>query len=504
LRPDGIETLKGVARRSAWLVVLSVAVGAVAMNLIRTTQGPLYAATSKVVLSPTDLSQALTGFSSYVDPQVVDATEQALASSRQLFERVAADSDNRVGTANEIDGATRVSKSGGTVTFSVTSESSGKAVEIADAVARTYPTWRADVQGAAITQAIDQVEARLKESKQPDPSLQDQLNRLRVLKTLTSGNVLLVEPADGAAKTRPRPFRDSLVGGLIGLFVALLVVAARELIETRVRSEAEVEELLSAPVIGTVEALPRRLTVAAGHRGERYQDMYGLLAANLAQLEHKPRGSVIAVTSATAEEGKTTTASNIGAALARRGADVVLIDLDTRKPSLSKVFNIPAGALGIDDVLANRTPAEEAMWTISPNGYGMVATQAAPRTRDRAAAARTNGRDSGSLRVLPMGPSSGDDVVRHSKRLEGVLKDLAVRADYVLVDTPPALSVPNMTEIAQLVDLVLVVVRHGRVSRRSLSALTRLQRSWPDVSLAAVLVGTPRYEEVHAYYGSQP
>jgi hypothetical protein len=60
---------------------------------------------------------------------------------------------------------------------------------------------------------------------------------------------------------------------------------------------------------------------------------------------------------------------------------------------------------------------------------------------------------------------------------------------------------PDVTELSQIVDLVLVVVRHGRVSRRSLLALTRIHRNWPDVGIGAVLVGTPRHEESYTYYG---
>jgi Mrp family chromosome partitioning ATPase len=500
---EGIETLKAVARRSAWIVAVSVVVGVVAMNLVRQSQGPQYSATSNVVLSPTDLSSGVLGSSGYVDPDLVDQTEQALAGSQELFARVASDTNGALGTGAELQSATHVSKDGGTVSFQVTGDDPDRAVAIANAVATTYPTWRAAVSSAAIDQAITQVTASLRESKTPNPSLQDQLNRLRVLKTLTSGNVLLEEKADNATKTRPRPLRDSLVGAFIGLFAALLLVAAREAIETRVRSETEVEEVLNVPVIGTVETLPRRTTVLSGRSGERYQDMYSLLAANLTKL-NKPmtKANVIAVTSATPEEGKTTTASNIATALARRNANVVLVDLDSRKASLSRVFNIPPAAPGVAEVVAGNGTPEEAMWTISLNGYGMTAERSAG-TGDVGIGTRfaTNGDGAASLRVLPMGATSGDALVRHSRRLGGVFKELARQADYVIVDTPPALSVPNMTEVAELVDTILVVVRHGRVSRRSLAALTRLQRNWSNPNLAAVLVGTPRYQESYSYYG---
>src|SRR5437763_15976300 len=89
--------------------------------------------------------------------------------------------------------------------------------------------------------------------------------------------------------------------------------------------EEEVEGLLDVPVLGSVEALPRGTQLATSQKGrERFGDMYGLLAANVAHDTDGDRAVVIAVTSATAREGKTTTASNLATALARRNARVVL------------------------------------------------------------------------------------------------------------------------------------------------------------------------------------
>jgi succinoglycan biosynthesis transport protein ExoP len=502
---EGVETLKLVARRSLWIVVLLVILGAGLMTLIRQSHGPEYRASASVVLSPTDLAAALAGFQGYVDPDLVDDTEQRLASSRQLFEHVADETDGSLGSASELRGATEVSKSDATVTFSVTGTDDDRVVRIANAVAGLYPDWRAEVSGNAIDSAIEQVEAQLEGEQTRDPSLVDELNRLRVLRTLTSGNVLLVESARGAVKTRPSPIRDAIIGGFIGLFVALLVVAAREAIDTRVRSEGEVEDLLNVPVIGTVEVLPRRTKlVPVGHRNQRYGDMYALLAASIVRAKEDGR-AVIAVTSATAEEGKTTTASNLAAALARRNADVLLVDMDSRKPALARLFKIPPTAPGIDEVIERKVTPEGAMWTVSLNGRSVSAFPYRSLETAQGDGVETNGDDptgAGSLRVLPMRAASKDGVVQRSPRLAPMLAALREKADYVVLDTPPALSVPDVTEIAQLVDMVLIVVRHGRVSRRSLNALTRLHRRWPEVQLAAVLVGTPRHEDSYAYYGT--
>jgi Mrp family chromosome partitioning ATPase len=503
---EGVETLKLIARRSLWIVVLLVILGAALMTAIRQRQGPEYRASARVVLSPTDLAAALAGFQGYVDPELVDDTEERLAGSRELFARVAENTDGSLGSASELRGATEVSKSDATLTFSVAGSDEDRVVLIANAVAGAYPEWRAEVSGNAIERAIEQVEAQLSTEGTRDPTLVDELNRLKVLRTLTSGNVLLVERARSAVKTRPSPMRDAIIGGFIGLFVALLVVGAREAIDTRVRSEGEVEDLLNVPVMGTVEVLPRRMKlVAVDRRSQRHGDMYALLASSIAR-SNEDAGAVIAVTSATAEEGKTTTASNLAAALARRNADVLLVDLDSRKPALARLFKIPQTAPGIDEVIDRKVSPERAMWTVSLNGRTLSAFPYRAEGLRQDDGASDNGGDpagAGSLRVLPMRPASKDGLVQRSPRLRPMIDALRKKADYVLIDTPPALSVPDMTEIAQVVDMVLIVVRHGRVSRRSLNALTRLHRNWPDVQLAAVLVGTPRHEDSYAYYGAR-
>ena len=501
MRTNGTETLKAVARRSWLIVFVLVLVGVANMNLLRHSQGSQFKATARVVLSPTDLAATVAGFSGYVDPALVDQTEGALAESQELFEQAAASGLGRYGSAARLRAGTQVAKSGSTIDFSVTSSDSEYAVGAADLLARTYPNWRAALSSAAVTEAVKEVENELENQPTRDPDLVAQLNRLRTFRTLVTGNVLLVEPADEAIKTRPSPVRDSLLGGLIGLFIAFVVVAIREAVDTRIRSEAEIEDLLELPVLGTIEALPRKTPLIATRRNrDRYGDVYALLAANLT---HGRTSGVIAVTSATPGEGKTTTAVNLAIALARRASRVAIVDFDPRRPSVAKVLKIPPDARGVESVLLDDASLESITWCVPLNGNSIAPVAADGRSNGSNGSNGSGAEPQEVLRVIPIRNIGQLGEALSSSALESLVSRLRDEFDYVVLDTGPALSVPDPTELAHVVDFVLIVVRHGRVSASTLRSLNRLHRSWPKTDAGAVLVGAPRHADSYAYYATR-
>jgi non-specific protein-tyrosine kinase len=312
----------------------------------------------------------------------------------------------------------------------------------------------------------------------------------------------VIAPAEGAAKTSPAPVKDSLLGFSIGLVIALLVVGLREAIDTTVRSEADVEELLSAPVLATVRSLPRRARIVTYGRHEAaFADTYALLAANLAQSRAQHKKTVVALTSAVSREGKTTTAANLAVALARRGTSIVLADLDFRRPALSELFNIPKTAPGVLQILAGKASVEDCLWSVTLTGTR-------PRVSQNGAldgVLRTNGKDStsGSLVILPAGGAVGTETAHISMRLGPLIETLRARGDFVIADTPPALLTVEMSELSHLIDEVIVVVRQGRVTQRSLRSLSRQARTWPADVAGAVLTDAPPGEEQYTYYGSR-
>lgn len=487
-------------RRSAWLIAGLVVLGAVTMNGVKQLSGPQYQATGRVLLSSTDLASGLAGIDSvYVDPSRRDSAETNIANSPPLYEYAAQQAGGRLGTGSELDASTTASANNNIVAFVSTSGDQEQAQAIANAVADAYPQWRADVSGKAIESAIIRLREQIQQSG-ANTELQDELRRLQLLKTLTTTNTLLVDPASRAVRTTPNPVRDTLLGATLGLLIALLVVGARELLDTRVRSEVDVEEILGTPVLATVHTLPKSLRdTVVGGTSTRFSDEYDLLAATIRQMFDGHDGPVhIAVTSALPGEGKTTTTANLASALARRGESVVLADFDLRNPRLGALFSIPKNVPGVTELLFGYAELDSALWNIPLNGDGAVTAGSLVAHGSRHVVSAHD--HVGSLTVLPGGRSTARSASAASfARLPELLSEIDAGADFVVIDTPPALIVSGMTELGPTIDAAIVVARQGTVTRRQLRTLNQQTRSWRPKLIGAVLNDVPRQESELAY-----
>lgn len=500
MRPSAAEALKAAIRRSIPIVVALILLGIVAMNVFKQIQGPRYSATSRVYLQPVDLSAALTDINpSFVDPQRTIDTALTLAASLEPYERAARAVG---GTGEELRGVTKVGgeSSADVIAFTAETSNEQRSIRTANGVADAYVDWLAAIKAAAISKAIGQIRAQLRRSPENSTELRTQLDRLTVLQTLASGGATVIERATDAPKVSPAPVRDSILGASLGFVIALLLTGAREAFNTRVRSEADVEDALNKPVLATIQSLPKRSgIVAAGRHESRWGDTYALLAANLMQIRGPTNGpAFFAVTSSIAGEGKTTTASNLAVAMAMRGQRVVLAEFDLRKPAIGRMFRIPPDSPGIIQLVEGTATIPSTQWEIELNGSRRSGVLAIRPVELGNGNLPQNG-DHGSLRVIPAGGMERGARVARSPMVPALLAKLGENADVVILDTPPALATVEMAELSANVDAVVVVVRHGRVTRRSLVALNRQAEGWRADIVGAVLTDSPAEEDAYYY-----
>ncbi|WP_066533057.1 P-loop NTPase [Erythrobacter sp. CCH5-A1] len=174
-------------------------------------------------------------------------------------------------------------------------------------------------------------------------------------------------------------------------------------------------------------------------------------------------------------EGKTYCATNLAIALAaERGLEVVLVDADVVKPSITERLGI-ASEEGLMDALAD------------------------PRIAAEDLVIRT---DIEGLFVLPAGKASARDAeYLASARTGDVLNRLTEGApDRILIfDTPPALAASPAAELAKHVGQALLVVRADETSRAALEDAQQLLSACGDIKL---LLNAARYSPSGRRFGS--
>jgi capsular exopolysaccharide synthesis family protein len=158
----------------------------------------------------------------------------------------------------------------------------------------------------------------------------------------------------------------------------------------------------------------------------------------------------IVVTSAGAEEGKSTTLANLAVTIAQSGKKVILVDADLRRPTQHQIFGLKSSP-GLTDLVRDETmlanpPLQE---TAVPN-----------------------------LQVLTSGPTPPNPAeILGSKRMSEILDALLQRADIVLLDAPPVLAVTDAAVLSNKVDGVLLVVSAGKTRRENAKkAQTQLEK----------------------------
>ncbi|MGI9069880.1 MAG: GumC family protein [Bryobacteraceae bacterium] len=300
-----------------------------------------------------------------------------------------------------------------------------------------------------------------------------------ITSALQSTNVQVIDAAEPAiAPHRPNVPLISFLALISSTFLGIIAVLIRENTNSTLEKPGDAATYLNVNELGIIpsqRASQRRRWLPAANKdgidslypnGAKAAEQVGdsvelvtwnqadsLMAqcfrATLASILYSYRAGeelrTIVVTSAGVGEGKTTAVSNLGLALARMGRKVLLIDADHRKPRLHKVFGT-SGAIGLKEVLQDTTGR-------LPLASAVRETKI-PR-----------------LYVLQSGPSTHDfPEILESERAAALIRDTKREFDFVLIDTPPVLHLPDARIWARLADGVVFVVRAGETDRERAGA----------------------------------
>lgn len=257
--------------------------------------------------------------------------------------------------------------------------------------------------------------------------------------------VRLIEPAD--VPTRP-VFPDRTgnlqIALLVGLATGVLLVAAKERLDTTLKTPDDIRDSLRVPFLGFVPDLKTVSDVvtkhglsAIRHPTSPLSESYRVIRTNVMATASALNARVLLVTSIHPGEGKSTTALNLAAAIAQTGASAVLVDSDLRRPTVHSNLSLPRSP-GLKDLLSRGGSFRDAvrqgpipgLWALTSGG-------------------------------IPDNPAE----LMGCEEMRTLLVDLAKAHDWVIVDAPPVGGMADALVIGGVVDGIILVVEGDRTTR---------------------------------------
>lgn len=326
-------------------------------------------------------------------------------------------------------------------------------------------------------------------------SLLQRLKEAGISAGLRSNNVHVVDRArPPLSPVRPRKMLNVAVSLMVGLVLGCVLALFSEYLDNSIKTPEEVEHLLNLPALGIIPSvasvnsgpLPRALPGAEAKSSSSdlatvvrpqsvVSEAYRALRTSILLSTSKHPPQVILITSGQPREGKTTTALNLSITLAQRGDRVVLIDSDLRRPRVHRAFQM-SNQSGLSSYLAGASPIDKVI-------------RAAPGVPN--------------LFVITAGPTPPNPAeLLSSEPVTALFSELRRQFDFVVLDSPPAITVADAMILAAHADGVILVAHGGATSRDSLRHARKLLAAANARMLGVVLNNVDMRSADYKYYYS--
>lgn len=312
----------------------------------------------------------------------------------------------------------------------------------------------------------------------------------------TTYRALGVTPATTTSSTLS-VFRHRWVRAVVAALAALLLAAGLaailERFNPRVDDRETAERVTGVPVLTMVPFVTRRRwsqrfarpdpAMFTGPFAESYRalrshleflDRAGVAAHANGNGDTPDRGSVVAVLSPTPKDGKSVTSAYLALAGVESGPDPLVLSCDFRRPTIHKLLDLELSP-GFSDLRDTEGGADMAslLQRDAQTGISMIASgRPTSRTSD----------------LMP-------DVRR-------VAETAAATGRQVIIDTAPILVASDSVDLANFADHILLVIRAGRTSQRSVREAVISLGLNERLITGVVMIGSREADEAsHYYYG---
>jgi tyrosine-protein kinase Etk/Wzc len=278
-------------------------------------------------------------------------------------------------------------------------------------------------------------------------------------------NIILEKARPQGDKVYPSQQKVLLITFLLAFFISFILVAIHYLRFNEIVSASEISKYTSVPVLGVLPKYPSNIPIQQ-FIVEKYPksilaESLRAIRSNLQFITNGKGSKVIAITSTISGEGKTFLSINLAGALAITGKKVIIVDVDMRKPTVHKYFNLQ-NSQGMSTILSGQSTAEDCIQDIGK--YNIKFITAGP---------------------IPPNPAE----LLNDDKFEKLIDSLREQYDFIIIDNPPIGLVSDSLKSMQLADYPIYLLRANYSKRNFLSLPEKMLQVYHINSISIVLNG---------------
>lgn len=269
---------------------------------------------------------------------------------------------------------------------------------------------------------------------------------------------------------QPKPALVILMTGVLGALLMGIRILQRDVAHKSFHTQQELEDETGLVALGQSAQLKRQRfrsmvsRVVHGNEGENADSLYYLHGHILPKPDQKSR--VVMITSSLPNEGRTVLTLALAHSIAKTGQRVLVIDGDLHRHGLQKMLQTPFN--GLYSALGNGAVLDESVWRCDDLHIDILSGAA-------------KGVVPATLFSLP----AFGHMIRCARDAY----------DVVLIDTPPALAVPDAQIIGARVDSILYAVKWGQTDAKALNdGLSSLRKGGLKVDGLVLTQVRPKYQ----------
>ncbi|MBY0433709.1 MAG: polysaccharide biosynthesis tyrosine autokinase, partial [Cyclobacteriaceae bacterium] len=265
------------------------------------------------------------------------------------------------------------------------------------------------------------------------------------------------------------------IGFVAGLVLNFFFIGIVYLVNNKVTGLSEIERFTKLPVLGVIPQMRNN-----GHSQFYIVDnprsivseAIRTLRTNLDFFTSANSQKVIVISSTVSGEGKSFLATNLGGILAMSKKKVILLDLDMRKAKENGHAKVTDPTKGVSTILIHKSKLDECITKTSLEGFDFI----------------------------PSGPHPPNpSELLLNGEFEGLLAELRLRYDYIVIDTPPVGLVTDGIMAMKRADLSIYVVRANYSKKDFLNNLERVVSLNKLTNTAIVLNALPSSGKTYGY-----